>query len=355
MISFWKDRKWSWLLWPPSKIYRLIMLMRQNAYGPNKLNIKKLDAAVISVGNITVGGTGKTPTVIALAACMQQQGHRVGIISRGYGRQSNESVIVVSDGEKILSNAEESGDEPLLMAERLPGVPVIVCADRTKAGQLGIDMFGLTHIIADDAMQHIRLYRDADLVVMDATQPWGNGWMIPAGPLREPLTQLKKACAILLTRTDQAGDISALTMQLQQWTSAPVYSSSHRPVAWIDENGNTLPISKLSGKKAWAFTGIGNPDAFHHSLSECSIKVEGMTKFKDHHYFDKSDLNTIELAAADAGVEYIVTTEKDMVKLSTQYSWSIPVMALRIDIFIQDGMLSLSKRLNSSSPGQAIS
>lgn len=332
MIQPWQHRRWIWPLWPASKLFEAASRRRRRAYITGRKPSVKLNATVISVGNITVGGTGKTPTVIALAEALKQNGHRVAVISRGYARKGT-GVTVVSDGVHAPVSVQHSGDEPALLARRLPGVPVVVAADRIAAGQMAINRFGATHLIADDAFQHLRLQRDADLLVMDASLPLGNGWLLPAGPLRDPLHRLSEATAILLTRTDQAENINAVHSMLHHWTEAQVFTSTHRPEGWVRMDGHTQ--KPVPNTPLWAFSGIAHPQSFKTTLEKTGASIMGMTSFKDHHWFTDRDLERITTQALKAGASALVTTEKDAVRLPESFTSPLPIWTLPIQIRIE--------------------
>lgn len=352
MIKLWQNRRWAWPLWPASKLFEAITRSRHRAYRTGRKSSTKLPATVISVGNITVGGTGKTPTVIALAEALRKRGHRVAIISRGYGRKSH-GVTVVSDGVHPPVNVHDSGDEPALLARRLPGIPVVVGADRAVAGQLAIDEFQATHLIADDAFQHLKLQRDADLLVMDATRPLGNGWLLPAGPLRDPLKRLSEATAVLLTRTDQSHHRQAIDALLKEWTEAPVFISSHRPACWVNDSGEE--ITKPPRAALWAFSGIAHPASFRATLEKTGVVISGLSAFKDHHWYTASNLEKVCAQARSAGAKALVTTEKDAVRLPADFTSPLPIWTLRIEIAIDPGIDPLLEALcNAKTGGTAL-
>src|SRR2546427_2936416 len=195
---------------PLSHLYGLAMRARAALYARGLLRQQILPCRVISVGNLTVGGTGKTPVVIALAAALRDRGRKVGVISRGYKRRSGTSILEISDGRTLRGHPEDSGDEPFLIAQHCLGVPVAVGADRPLVGRYLVDRFDLDTLVLDDGFQHLALRRDMDILVLDAGAPFGNGYLLPRGRLREPLSAMERASAVLVTRASQAQRVDEL-------------------------------------------------------------------------------------------------------------------------------------------------
>jgi len=282
----------------------------------------RLPAIVISIGNITLGGTGKTPAVIDLAMEARKRGLNPCILTRGYRGKAKETCFI-SRGEGPLLNAEQAGDEAYLMAEKLKGVPIIKGKDRYRAGRFALenDQLAITPLphsklfILDDGFQHWKLHRDMDILLIDATNPFGNRKLFPEGIMREPFSALKRADIMVITKSDIAGQekINAVTREIRKYNhQAPVFTASHRPVSLIDISGQTEALDSLKGKKIYAFAGIANPGYFHATLKNLGAYIDGTEKFRDHHFYTQKDLDIIEKEAA--GLD-IVTTEKDLVKL----------------------------------------
>jgi len=296
----------------------------------------RLPAKVISVGNITAGGTGKTPVVATLARLLVKKGCRVGILSRGYGRRGKEA-LVVSDGMNILEAPRKSGDEPTLLARWLDGVPVVVGKDRAKAGQMAIDSFGCDVLILDDAFQHHRLKRDLDLVIIDSTNPWGNGRLIPAGPLREPLSRLSRADAILFSRVDQGKHLPSAMTRVRRWSEAPTLMAIHRSVEWVSmSDGRKQQKNEFRGKSVLAFAGIGNPTSFRNTLKALGVDIREFVTFRDHHWYTDEDLSDIFSRVERLQTEAVVTTEKDSIRVPIQKTWKIPMYFLRIECELKE-------------------
>jgi tetraacyldisaccharide 4'-kinase len=285
---------------------------------------KRLPFPVISIGNITVGGTGKTPAVIALAQEAKKRGLFPCILTRGY-RGKAEGTCIVSTGDGPLMDARQAGDEAFLMARTLTGIPVVKGRERYDAGMLAVQTFagkgtgtdaGMLFIL-DDGFQHWQLYRDLDVVLIDRTNPLGNRRLLPSGRLREPLSSLGRASVIVLTRTSAEEDDNNLTGEIRKYNSkAPVFSAAHMPLSFGMPTGGTFPVSWAKGKRFFGVCGVGNPLSFQKSLLQLGADLSGFLAFRDHHRYRTHDLKKIAREARDTGAEWIVTTEKDIMRLS---------------------------------------
>ncbi|HYA86519.1 MAG TPA: tetraacyldisaccharide 4'-kinase [Nitrospirota bacterium] len=316
-----------------SLIYGFIVRIRALLYWLHLLNVKKLPCAVVSIGNITLGGTGKTPTVISVARFLAGNHKQPLVVSRGYGREKESKVLAVSDGLSILVNARRGGDEPVLIASRLPGVPVMVGSDRYQAALHGLRKYQGKIVILDDGFQHRSLRRNADIVLVDATDPFGNGKLFPAGILREPITALKRAQAIMITRIDQAGNLEELKTKIKRITSAPIFTSYHQPIDLVEcTTGDVKSLGVLRGARTFVFSGIARPSSFTALLSSLGVNVAVESTYPDHYEYQKSDLASIYEKATDARVNMIITTEKDMVRIRDLKPDG--VWALRIDLAV---------------------
>jgi tetraacyldisaccharide 4'-kinase len=276
----------------------------------------RLPVRVICVGNITLGGTGKTPAVIKLSEEAVKRGFNPCILTRGY-RGKARDVCFVSNGREIVLTPEEAGDEAFLMAGKLKEVPVVKGSKRYEAG-----IFALEHLVnkpslmvLDDGFQHIALERDVDVVLIDGTNPFGNEKLFPEGLLREPFQALRRADSIIITKSDQAVDdvlIYAKEKIKSVAPDLPVYMSSHRPSGLINISGDKKELDYLEHKKVYAFAGIANMKYFELTLQGCGAEIEGSRKYRDHHMYSSKDMDIIRREAA--GMD-IITTEKDLVKL----------------------------------------
>jgi len=346
-----------------SRAYLAAGRWREEAYRIGLFPTARLNCRVICVGNLTVGGTGKTPTVELVCRTLQQQGERVGVISRGYGRKPNApDVLVVSDGRRIipLSQAQAAGDEPLMLARRLPGVPVLVGKNRYRAGQRALGMFDLQTLVLDDGFQHMQLARDLNILVLDGRKPFGNGCGLPAGKLRESPRALARADLILLTRIcdhersnhEQCGhgqpvpDLPRYEQKaraqaekaIRRYNSkVPVLVGHHQPRDLISLQGDRiLPLDTLKGKPVAAFCAIAGPASFAATLKALGARVLETLTFPDHHWYSPDDLRRVERKALAGGIWGLVTTEKDAVRIPPGLL-QCPVWVLRIDMTLVDG------------------
>ena len=291
-----------------------------------------LPCPVISVGNITVGGTGKTPLVITLAKGLLEKGIPLAILSRGYrGKASSEPVV--SDGKKKLLSPEESGDEPFLMAQRLPEVPILVGKDRFRNGHMAFERFGVQGILLDDGFQYLRLHRDLDIVLVDSSLGFGDHHLLPRGILREPLSHLRRAHLFLLTKVEDVEACRPLEKRLREiHPSSPIFHSHYEPVGLIGPRGEWEDPPALKGKKVIALSGIGNPAYFSTLLKKMGAEVIREIIYPDHHTYTTQDLTFLEKNMS--GIDRIVATEKDMVKLNDLNLDPFPVRFLRIELRI---------------------
>ncbi|UCD35032.1 MAG: tetraacyldisaccharide 4'-kinase [Nitrospiraceae bacterium] len=276
---------------------------------------KRLPAGVISIGNLTLGGTGKTPAVISVAQEAKNRGLSVCILTRGYrGRTMN--ITFVSRGSGPLLSPAEAGDEACLMAEALEGVPIVKGKDRYEAGLFALDNLKTKPLfILDDGFQHWKLFRDADVLLIDATNPFGNGKLFPEGRLREPLSAMNRAHIIVITKSDMAqeGSVASITRTVRQYNQdAPLFTSSHRAAGLVTARGESMPADSLQSKSIYAFCGIANPASFTSTLTYAGAAVRGLRAFRDHYIYTQKDID--EIISDAAGME-IITTEKDLVKL----------------------------------------
>lgn len=323
------------LLFAPAKLYELAVRARIVAYERGLLKTHRLNAPVISVGNLTVGGTGKTPCVAFLASTLRDAGHHVAILSRGYKRQTT-GRVEVSDETQVLCSAAESGDEPFLLAQTCPGIRVIVDNDRYAAGHWLESRAKVSAFILDDAYQHLRLARDLNLLLIDATEPLAQTAMIPFGRLREPLAQLRRADAVIVTRSNQNFDRAELIKTIRTHSNAdlPVFFAHHE-MTRFRQLGNTesIPVAGLRGKSVAAVSGIAKPDRFNDDLRKADIHIVMRRDFPDHHRYSSVEITEIINAAQTAKAEAIVVTEKDAANLPVELvqQFPLPVFAAQIE------------------------
>jgi tetraacyldisaccharide 4'-kinase len=321
---------------PFGALYSAAIKARSAGYQTRFLKIHKVSVPVISVGNITVGGTGKTPLVRWLAEHLADQGRRVCILTRGYRRENAKKQVTVSDGERILSDVANSGDEAMMLAQSLIGKSAVVCnADRVSAAQWVIENLQSDVLLLDDGFQHRRLARDLDIVTIDATNPFGNGRLLPAGILREPIKNLSRADCIVLTRTSVTGH-GELIERIRQVTRAPIFQSRTNVanIRRLDAaHGGTL-IAGLNQPLA-AFCGLGNPSAFFDQLRGAHLDIRDENVFRDHYKYLQADIDRLAAQAKTKGAQALITTAKDSVKLQS-LNFQLPCYVAEIEVEIPD-------------------
>ncbi|HEV2915579.1 MAG TPA: tetraacyldisaccharide 4'-kinase [Pyrinomonadaceae bacterium] len=331
------------ILAPFGALYGALTRARTALYGSGALRVHQLGAPVLSVGNITTGGTGKTPLVAWLArAVKEREGRRVCILTRGYGRRDERQRVIVSDGEHVLADAREGGDEPLLLAEALSGVAAVISdADRVGAARWALEHLRSEVFILDDGFQHLRIARELNLLTVDATDPFGGGRLLPRGHLREPVGGIARADCIIITRAEQAFDIDGLRNELERLSggSPPVLvsrarTSAVRPLSETAMAGAASPVVALPQPVA-AFCAIGNPDAFFAHIRDDGYELAYTRAYPDHHVYSQRDADALAAHALDRGAPVLLTTAKDAVKLRA-LAFSLPCYVLEIELEIED-------------------
>lgn len=333
-----------------SFIYCQLLELKLTFYRWGLLKQYRLDCHVISLGNITVGGTGKTPTAQRLAVAIRDMGYKVVILNRGYRAKWKGEVGVVSDGEKIYMSATEAGDEAFLLAKNLPKVPVLIGADRAVTGRYAVEQLHADVVILDDGYQHWRLVRDLDILLIDAINIFGNNYMLPRGTLREPLDHLDRADVCLLTKVDQANSdaCSIIKNTVKKYNEkALIVTSVHSPKYFVEvadwykgASNHTTPIDSLKGKKVTAVSAIGNPASFEQTISDVGAEVIDSVRFADHHDYTMAEMQIIMDNAIECGSDALIITEKDLVKIPAEFihsSRDLPVYVLSMEIAFIDG------------------
>lgn len=276
---------------------------------------KSLPGFVVSLGNLTVGGTGKTPAALMIAQWALDEGCKPAILSRGYGGNSKESVLEVSDGRAVLSTPVESGDEPYLLAKKLKGVPVIISKSRHDAGLLAHEKHGTDFFILDDGFQHVGLERDLDIVLLDSTRPFGNMHLLPWGPLREPVNHLQRADIFILTRSGEGSALILRDFLEKRFTGKPLFQSRHLPEKVVfPRSWKTYGPAFLLGRRVAAFCGIAKPDPFKDTLTKLGAEIAFFKAFPDHHPYTRAEIEEMILVSAKTS-NCLITTEKDWVRI----------------------------------------
>ena len=317
-----------------SLLYRVGVQIRFFLYDHGILKKERLPCTVISVGNITVGGTGKTPVVQYLARFLTGRGRKLVILSRGYKRKVRGKVQVLSGNAGPLPGWEEAGDEPFLLAKKLKTVPVVVGKDRAYAGRHALRMFSPDTLLLDDGFQHLKMERDIDIVVIDVQNGFGDGSLLPRGTLREPLKSLARADLILLNKGSVPDHYRKLEQEVRRWNgTAPIFQCSYRAESVCClKTGEKHSPDFLKGKKLMAFSGIANPRYFHLLLTRLGAEVISHLPFPDHHSYTAQDLPCI--IQKSQGSDLIITTEKDGVKLKQKVFENLPLFMLEVSLEI---------------------
>lgn len=319
-----------------SLLYHFLVCSRHLLYKTGVLKSYAIPCRVISVGNITLGGTGKTPTVIYLAQLFKKQGMKTAVLSRGYKGMYSEKVAIVSDGERMILNELDAGDEPSLLSKALPGVPIIIGRDRVLTGRYVTERFSSEIVILDDGFQHLKLKRDADILLIDLGCGFGNGHLLPRGMLREPLVYMNQAHIFLLTkRTDTKVDKSVEKKITSIKPDAKIFYAHYetRCLKTFQEK-KEIDLDYAKGKKALALSAIANPHYFSYLLNQLGISVIEEWALPDHYrYTDKDARN---LSQHINRVDFIITTAKDSIKMDERVFGKLPILVLEIMLKIQD-------------------
>jgi tetraacyldisaccharide 4'-kinase len=329
---------------PLSALYKAVVQTRLAAYNRGLFKVTKLPVPVISVGNLTTGGTGKTPLVEWVCRTLARKQRKVCILTRGYGRSNPDSRVVVSDGSTVLTNAAQAGDEPFLLAHSLTGLAAVISdPNRAAAGKWAIDHLGAEVLVLDDGFQHLALARDLDIVAIDATNPWGGGKLLPAGRLREPRSCLSRADCVVVTRADQSDQLTLLETEIRRLNSTcPVVRSEMTVTSISTLNSERHEEVAAVPQPTAAFCAVGNPESFFELLRQNGIDPVCNRTFRDHHQYSQSDVDSLIRESRQAGAQSIITTSKDAVKLH-ESEFALPCYVLNIEISIteEDGMIQL--------------
>ena len=340
-----------------SYLFLMVVSIRYFLYRTGLLRRYPLGTQVISIGNVTAGGTGKTPVTEIFARTLAAEGRKVAILSLGYRRkeapwwqrlftQVVERPLVVSDGRRVLLDSATGGDEPYMLASNLPGVAVVVDRNRVKAGRYAVNRLGCDTLILDDGFQYQKLKHSIEVVLVDSTNPFGNGNLLPRGILREPVRNLKRADIIFLTKC--RGDVSAVKEEIRRYnTTAEIVECNHTPKVMKDVwSREEFPLDWLRDKTVCTLSGIASPKGFENSLRHLGAKVVWCERYADHHRYDASEVLYALNRTADMGADALVTTEKDAVRFPRLETAPVKCLYLRIAIEILVGGESFTQLIN---------
>ena len=337
-----------------SKIYCAIVQARLALYRNRIFRSHSHGVLVISVGNLTVGGTGKTPVVEMLARALQQGGRRVAILSRGYKSVPKPLLLrlvdrltrrkkvftprVVSDGVSLLLDSRTAGDEPFMLANNLRGVVVLVDRDRVRSGIHAIEEFGSDVLILDDGFQYVKMRHGLEITLVDRQAPFGNEHMLPRGTLREPPENLRRATHIFLTKCD-GSDNSELIRRIRRYNrTADIIECTHRPKHLKDfVTGEVRPLEYLKGLRIGALSGIAVPESFENALSGLGAEIELTQSYADHHRYSLKEIERFVRRCARRNVDAVLTTEKDAVRIPRIMNPEVPILYMRVEIEILAG------------------
>lgn len=328
------------LVWLAAGLYGLGVRLRLWSYRSHLLPTRRLPVKVVSIGNLVVGGTGKTPHAASLALYLQKKGCKTAVVSRGYRGTKMKKGAVISDGRAILGTVEEGGEEPYWLAQKCSGIPVVIGRDRHRSGLVCVHQWQSEWIVLDDGFQHIQLERDIDILLVAGHRPFGEGHLLPLGTLREPIKEINRADIIVIThaerldpavRMDLASRIHSLT------PSTPVFFSQHKPtILWIFPAKEVLPLSWLKGKRILAFCGLAEPESLAFSLNQLGADLVKLVKFPDHYYYQDKDKRSLESQSRSLAIDILVTTEKDVLKLGTWQATDLQILVLGIEVEVVD-------------------
>ena len=341
-----------------SWLFNAVVQVRLWLYGHRILHDQPLGCLVVVVGNLTVGGTGKTPVVEKFARALRDRGRKVAILSRGYKSKAppfwkkwwfglthteEPPPRIVSDGERVLLDSEQAGDEPFMLARNLPGVIVLVDKNRVKAGAYAIKRFGCDTLVLDDGFQYLPLKGRLNLLLVDKTNPFGNGHLLPRGILREPVKHLKRASYVFLTKSNGQRDLELEALIARHNPGVDIIECAHQPQYLqrfgvpAEAPGAREPLLFLKGRRVAAFSGIATPESFEKFLRDLGAKLVARERFLDHYRYTDEDFDALFDLARREGADCLVTTEKDAVRIPENRTWPLPLFYLRLEIDIIRG------------------
>lgn len=338
------------LLWPASYIYRGLVF-GWSRFGPAaRGRASRLPAPVVSVGNIVVGGTGKTPAALWIARHLAARGKRPAILSRGYGGRAGRGPLVVCDGNVVLAGADRAGDEPAMLARMAKDLVIIAGSDRHSSGLFALEHLGVDCFVLDDGFQHLRLHRDLNLLLMDSSRPFGNGRLLPAGTLREPRSAVSRADMVMFTRWDQrTGGEEQRDEVARHVGQKNILTASHKYAGLVPVSGQIdREAGPTPGETAMLVSGIADGRSFGETVTRAGFSVRGHLSFGDHHSFSATDIAMVMSSARRLGAAVVLTTEKDAVRFPDSAGrFETPVYSVRIELVIEKGLVTLREALES--------
>ncbi len=344
------------ILFVASRFYRMVTQFRIWLYDKRLIQHHAIGCLVVSIGNLSCGGTGKTPVVEVFAKTLSRSGRKVAVLSRGYRSRkrpflarmhqkffSRGMVIppkVVSNGSQVLMDSEYAGDEPFMLANNLRGVAVLVDKDRVKSGLYAIDEFETDTLILDDGFQYLKLRAHINIVLVDSTDPFGNHHVLPRGTLREPIKNLRRADYIFLTKSNGGSHLRHLKSFIRRHNHrAEIIECCHQPqyLESLRDHDKQMPLSWLNGQKVAAISAIANPESFEKFLRQLGAEIVASSHYADHHRYTEEEIASFQRDAAKAGADIIVTTEKDAVRIPELRREELEMFFLRVEINILSG------------------
>ncbi|GDY17493.1 tetraacyldisaccharide 4'-kinase [Verrucomicrobiota bacterium] len=357
-----------------SWLFEVLVRLRLWLYRQRLFRDTPLGCKVVVVGNLTVGGTGKTPVVLKMAQVLASRGRKVAILSRGYKGATDSMAkrfwrwltqgnrpdpLVVSDGKSVLVGPEEAGDEPYMLALNLAalGVVIIVDRDRVEGGRFALRRFGVDTILLDDGLQYLPLRGQINLLLVDSHDPFGNGSLLPRGILREPIANLSRASYVFITKSSGPPNPALVALIRRHNPKAEIVPCAHRPRELVEVDGpGTLPLEHLRGKRIASFSGIATPERFEETLAGEGAILVANRRFLDHHAFNDEDLDEVLEQALRARADMIITTEKDAVRLQARFRPPLPLYYVRLEVEVlgdNDGFNAAVERICFGSAGPA--
>jgi len=316
--------------------YRAGLAARGRLYGWGLLRSGRLPCPVVSIGNLTLGGSGKTPLVELAVKTLSALGANPAVVSRGY-RRDTRGVQIVADRDGVRLGPRAAGDEPVLLAERLPRIPVVVGENRYEAGRVAVEQLQASVVVLDDGFQNRTIDKDLEVLVVNGHAPWGTGRLFPRGTLREPVAAVRRAHVIVITNPPPGDEVAAIERAVRRHgATAPVLTAMYQPLeARRADGAERLAPDALPGRRLFAFAGLGFPRGFAETLSAAGVSLAGFVAFADHHWYSADDVQRLGARARAAGAEGLITTEKDAVRLRDVGRPDLPLWILSVKMSLE--------------------